>query len=231
MEAGTAGPGTIPGMACTVMVVEDDPTMRRRLAGAVSGNADLELRAAVGSVADARDALAGAFPDVLLVDLGLPDGSGLDLIRELRERGAPTRALVITVFGDERHVLSALAEGAAGYLLKDATPEDVGRAIADVRAGGAPISPRVARYLLKQLQAPAGAQPGEDGPHLTARETEVLQLIARGFSYDEIARLLEMSVNTVRSHIRSLYRKLEVSSRGEAVFEALGLGLLDERSD
>lgn len=216
-------------MGYRVLVVEDDAAMRRRLAGAVDGHARLVLVGAVGSLAEARRSFAAeGHPDVLLVDIGLPDGEGTALVRELREAGAATRSLVVTIFGDEAHVVAALAEGAAGYLLKDASPEDVTRSILDAVHGGVPLSPMVARYLLKQLRAPVAAHETDSGgPSLTPRETDVLQLIAKGFTYDEIGDVLSMSVNTVRSHIRGLYRKLEVGSRGEAVFEARELGLLD----
>jgi DNA-binding NarL/FixJ family response regulator len=214
----------------SVLLVEDDEHTRAHLARAVRANAALDLIGVAGSCAEARELLARRAPEVLLTDLGLPDGNGIELIRELRARDPDALAMVITVFGDEGSVLSAIAAGASGYLLKDGTSDYIGESIVQLVAGGSPISPSIARHLLRQFrapeQAPALADPAPDAPHLTARETEVLQLIAKGFSFGEIAEMLGISPHTVTAHVRSIYRKLEVSSRGAAVFEAANLGLL-----
>src|SRR5262245_56567381 len=173
-------------------------------------------------------------PDVLLTDLGLPDGSGVDLIRAVRELGGGTQCMVITIFGDEQHVVSGIEAGALGYLLKDGSAEYIGDSIMEMLDGGSPISPAIARHLLKRFR-PAGpaASPAIDPdtlPRLSPREHEVLTLIVKGFSYAESARLMGVSSHTVTTHVRAIYRKLEVHSRGEAVYEALQLGLvkLDE---
>ena len=212
----------------TVMLVEDDEPTRARLAEVIEAHADLALVAAVGSCEEARRVLARTTPDVLLTDIGLPDGTGIDLIGEIRTRGLATQAVVITVFGDEAHVVAALEAGALGYLLKDASAEAIGNAILEMLAGGSPISPAIARYLLRRFQPPASEATGV--PHLSDREREVLTLIVKGFSYAEAARLLSVSAHTVTTHVRSIYRKLAVHSRGEAVYEALQMGLvkLDE---
>jgi DNA-binding NarL/FixJ family response regulator len=214
-----------------VLLVEDDAPTRQRLTGAIRANPKLELVAAAGSCAEARAWLERSAPDVLLTDLGLPDGNGIELIRELRQRHPSSLAMVITVFGDEGSVLSAIEAGASGYLLKDGTVEYVGSSLLELVAGGSPISPSIARHLLRRFRPPEQPStpiqaPAADAPHLTARETEVLQLIAKGFSFGEIAELLAISPHTVTAHVRSIYRKLEVSSRGAAVFEAANLGLL-----
>ncbi len=139
---------------------------------------------------------------------------------------------VITVFGHEKHVVSAIEAGAVGHLLEDGSAEYVARSILDLIAGGSPISPPIARYFLKRFQTLEAASPAEEAarPRLTEREREVLRLIVKGFSYAEAARLTGVAKSTVTSHIRNIYRKLEVRSRGEAVYEALQLGLvkLDE---
>jgi DNA-binding NarL/FixJ family response regulator len=212
-----------------VLLVEDDEPTRARLADAVRAHPDLELVGAVGSCAEARRALAQGLPDVLLTDLGLPDGSGIELITELRARGARTQPIVITIFGDEAHVVAALEAGALGYLLKDAAPETIGAAIQDMLAGGSPISPVIARYLLRRFR-PTAADAASEIPRLSERENDVLTMIVKGFSYAETARLLGVSAHTVTTHVRNIYRKLEVHSRGEAVYEALQMGLvkLDE---
>lgn len=211
----------------SVLIVEDQPATRERLARIVAETPGLELAAALDCFRVARDWLTSeASPVVMLVDLGLPDGDGLDLIRLSRLLQPQPEVMVISVFGDEQHVLAAIEAGATGYLLKDSEPTEIGTSILRLIDGESPISSSIARHLLKRLQ-PGDVQPqATDAPRLTQRETDVLQLIAKGFSYGEIAENLGMSPHTVTSHIKHIYRKLEVRSRGEAVFEALQLGLL-----
>jgi DNA-binding NarL/FixJ family response regulator len=208
-----------------VLLVEDDENTRGRLARAIAEHPALELRAAVGSCADARRELDRRQPAVLLTDLGLPDGDGVELIREVRRRGYKTEAMVVTIFGDEQHVVAAIEAGAMGYLLKDGSPDYIGQSILDMLAGGSPISPPIARYLLRRFRT-IEAAPAADVPRLSEREREVLGLIVKGFSYAEAARLTGVSPHTVTAHVRNIYRKLEVHSRGEAVYEALQLGLV-----
>lgn len=221
----------------SVLLVEDDTPTRAHLGRAITANARLDLIGALGTCAEARGALAERRPDVLLTDLQLPDGSGIELIREVRERHAGTQAMVITVFGDERSVISSLEAGATGYLLKDGTSESIGDAILQLVAGGSPISPPIARHLLRRFQAgpaataaPASSAAPTDAAAeetvLTGREVEILRLIAKGFSFPEIARLLGISAHTVTTHVRHIYGKLEVNSRGEAVYEAVSQGLI-----
>jgi DNA-binding NarL/FixJ family response regulator len=167
-------------------------------------------------------------PDILLVDLGLPDGDGLDLIRYARAHSPHTRSMVITVFGDEASTIRAIEAGARGYILKSELPEDLRSTIEQLLAGGAPISPAIASHLLRRLGPPAEpADPAAGGPVLSPREREVLQLVVRGLSYQEIADVLSISRHTATSHIRNIYRKLEVRSRSEASYEALRLGIVD----
>lgn len=216
----------------TVLVVEDDPPTRARFVAAVERHPELELAGAVGTCEAARAAIAARPPAVLLIDIGLPDGSGIELIRELRSRGAPTQCMVVTVFGDEQHVVSAIEAGALGYLLKDASAEAIGHAILEMLAGGSPMSASVARYLLKRFApeppAPAATPPHAPGvPALSAREREVLGYIVKGFTYAEIARITGLSAHTVATYVRRVYGKLEVHSRGEAVYEALAAGIVD----
>ena len=212
----------------TVMVVEDDPAFLTRFCKIVSSDAELELFAAVADLASARQAMRMAVPDVLLIDLGLPDGSGIDLIRETARRRPETDIMVITIFGDEDHVLASIEAGATGYILKDSLPVEFVHLIKQLRAGGSPISPVIARQLLKRLKpqdSGAATPPSEETP-LSARETEVLGFVAKGFSFAEIARLLGVSPHTVISHVKKIYQKLAVHSRGEAVFEAGKMGLI-----
>jgi DNA-binding NarL/FixJ family response regulator len=218
----------------TVLVVEDDGPTRRHLAHAIDRQPELDLLGSAASVAEARALLEDGAPDVLLTDLGLPDGSGIELIRALRAASPRSLAMAITALGDEKTVLAAIEAGAAGYLLKDGTSDEIGDAVRELLAGGSPISASIARHLLRRLQRgePAAADepalaPVPGAPKLTAREHEVLTLIAKGFSFPEIARLLEISAHTVTTHVRHIYEKLEVSSRSSAVYEAVQLGLIN----
>ena len=213
----------------TVMVVEDDPAFLNRFCRIVAQSQDLILLAAVGDLASARRAIERQAPDVLLTDLGLPDGSGIELIRETAARHPATDIMVISVFGDEEHVLASIEAGATGYILKDSLPDEFVGLIAQLRAGGSPISPVIARKLLKRFQPKkeaVGQVPDAASPSLTQRESEVLALIAKGFSFAEIARLLEVSPHTITAHVKRIYQKLAVHSRGEAVYEAGKMGLL-----
>ena len=217
----------------TVMVVEDDPMFLTRFCAIVASEPEFVLLAAVGDLASARRMLARQAPDVLLTDLGLPDGSGIELIRETARAHPATDIMVISVFGDEGHVLASIEAGATGYILKDSLPEEFVSLILQLRAGGSPISPVIARQLLKRFRptapapvassacAPAVAEAG-----LSARETEVLALIAKGFNFAEIARLLTVSPHTITAHVKKIYQKLAVHSRGEAVYEASRMGLV-----
>ncbi|MGJ7519840.1 response regulator [Variovorax sp. LT1P1] len=235
---------TGPGRPFRVLVVEDDVRARGFFELSVRASERLRWMAGLGTVRQALEWLAATAeaPDVLLADLGLPDGSGLEVIRAVVARFPQCEPLVISVFGDEDNVLASIEAGAVGYLHKDAPPEDIAQTILDMKAGASPISPMIARRVLAKyrflhLAASAGAQaetavalpavPRVDAPALlSAREQEVLTLIARGFSYAEIARLTSLSVHTVQTHIKNLYGKLAVHSKNEAVFEATRLGLL-----
>lgn len=210
-----------------VGIVDDDAVLGRALARAIAREPDFELVGSAESLAAGR-ALVDRGLDVLLVDLGLPDGSGLELVARAAGVGA-CRVLVVSVFGDARSVVDAIERGAQGYLLKGAGPDDAVAAIRAVLAGGAPISPAVAGHILSRVRgaAPSRASAASDAIALTPRETEVLEQLAKGLTLKEVARVVGISHHTVSDHVKSIYRKLSVSSRGEAVFEALQSGLLD----
>lgn len=229
----------------TVALVEDDPGLRARLTEAVSGNPTMSLIYTGGSSVECIAWLREHAVDVLLVDLGLPDGSGIDVIRHCRALRPACDVMVITMFGDEANMLEAFAAGARGYLLKDGTERDLARHVLDLRAGGSPMSPIIARRLLQVLQGDAGAAstaveapvqrilPPVDearnaGPDdaLTPKERQVLHLVARGFTYEESAARIGVSISTVRTHVRNIYGKLDVHNKTEAVFEARALGWL-----
>ena len=223
-----------------VLVVEDDSRARAFFEASVQRSASLFWLGSAGTVHEALAWMAQAtiIPDVLLVDLGMPDGSGLDVIREAVARFPGCEPLVISVFGDEENVLASIEAGAVGYIHKDAAPEDIAQTIVEMKAGASPISPMIARRVLAKYRSlqlagtpaavatPEAAASSAAPSLLSAREHEVLTLIARGFSYAEIARLKGLSVHTVQTHIKNLYGKLAVHSKSEAVFEATRLGLL-----
>jgi DNA-binding NarL/FixJ family response regulator len=210
-----------------VLIVEDDALMRDFFAASVQRCPELVLVGAVSSIAEALRWLGapGNAIDVLLTDLGLPDGSGMQVIRHARLRYPECEALVISMFGDEENVLASIEAGALGYIHKDAAPDDIAVTILEMKRGASPISPMIARRVLSKYVAmqvtPAPVQASADSVGLlSVREQEVLAMIARGFSYAEISRIKGISVHTVQTHIKSLYRKLAVHSKNEAVFEA-----------
>lgn len=232
-----------------VLVVEDDAATSRYFADCVELSPGMCVVATHSTVADALawlDETAEA-PDVLLVDLGLPDGSGLDVIRCAVRLFPFCEPLVISMFCDEENVLASIEAGALGYIHKDAGALDIAQTIVEMKNGASPISPLLARRVLshcRSLQSknhPDAVHAAKEAsknkthqaasdraqhPMLSPREHDVLELISRGFSYLEIARLQSVSVHTVQTHIKNLYRKLAVHSRSEAVFEASRMGLL-----
>lgn len=235
-----------------VLIVEDDVPTRDFFADSVAGNDGLCLVGCVGTVEEARTLISDPDQaiDILLTDLALPDGSGLDLIRLAAQRKPACEALVISMFGDEDSVLSSVEAGALGYIQKDFTPDNIAHTILEMKAGASPISPMIARRVLAKYRAlqsggherltpatepaveAASVVAAEAGGRalLSAREQEVLELIARGFSYGEISKIKGVSVHTVQSHIKNLYTKLAVHSKSEAVYEATRLGLLQPPS-
>jgi DNA-binding NarL/FixJ family response regulator len=213
-----------------VLIVEDEPEFLRSYCDAVARDAGLALDGAVTTLGAAQALIEQSVPDVLVVDLGLPDGNGADLIRQAVRRRADCDALVVTIFGDDRHVIEAIEAGATGYILKDSPPGELARCIRELREGGSPISPSIARRVLERMRAPAkppAAAPAAAAPSpLTEREAEILRLVAKGLNFAEVGAALGISAHTVVAHVKKIYRKLSVHSRGEAVFEATQLGLL-----
>lgn len=225
-----------------VIIIEDDPMVLERFEAVVSSCDDLSIMGRAATKAHGATVIAAGGYDVLVCDLGLPDGDGTDLIRLSASLHSHADIMVLTMFADHHKVLAAIKAGARGYLLKDQSLDDCVAAIRQVHGGGSPISPIIARLLLNELGlgsasggtllgAPTSASQSNASPHaagpLTTREIEALNLLARGFSYSECADLMGLSAHTIGSHVKNIYRKLEVSSRAEAVFEAASLGILD----
>jgi DNA-binding NarL/FixJ family response regulator len=215
-----------------VAIVEDDPDFSRALCTVVESAPDMRLTGQAGSQADGLAMLSGPPADVLLVDLGLPDGSGIAVIRAAARQWPSCSIMVSTNFGDETHVMRSIEAGAAGYLLKDSSPARMGDEIRSLANGGSPISPIIARQVLTRfrnaLPAPKvdAATPDDDAPQLSQREKEVLDYITKGFTVQEIAGLMQLSHFTVKTFVRRIYSKLKVSSKAEAIFEARNHGLL-----
>lgn len=216
-----------------VLIVEDDPEFMRRFSQSVLLEPRLALCGAVCGVTAARGLLDTVEPDVVLTDLGLPDGRGIDVIRYALGRYPGCDVVVVTMFEDEASVTECIVAGATGYLLKDALPQQLADALIQAREGGAPISPSIARFVLERMRlaganaAGPAAQPTAAQPSpLSNREIEILRLSAKGLSYKGIGEVLAISPHTVNAHIKKIYQKLAVHSRGEAVFEAGQLGLL-----
>jgi len=207
-----------------ILIVEDDPVVRKFLRLAIDQSPHLQVIGCAESVEDGRAMLQQHHPDVLLVDLGLPDGSGIALIRQARAGDSPIECMVITAFDDNQHLFQALQAGATGYLLKDALPDNIGDSILKLLAGESPISPTIARSLLTSFCQEASTSTAE--APLTEREQEVLELMAKGLIRKEIALHLAISPHTINSHIRRIYHKLEVGSNLDAIRKARQLKVL-----
>lgn len=202
---------------------------RRLLCLAIEREPSLILCSAVGTVREAREHLTQSPIDLLLTDLGLPDGSGVSVIRDCRHLRPRADILVISMSSEEEQILACIKAGAAGYVLKESVQLNILGAIVDLRAGGSPISPMIARKVLTRMRGDVGDDAGPaDGESvlLTRREFSILHSISRGGSYAKVAEALGLSTGTVQTHIKNIYAKLGVHSRTEAIIEAQRLGLI-----
>ncbi|MDG2521370.1 response regulator transcription factor [Caulobacter segnis] len=206
------------------LVVEDQSTTREWLVGALDQAFDIEI-VAVDDLRGARESLQWRTPDVALVDIGLPDGSGVDLVRELTREHPAATPIVTTIFDDDAHLFDAIAAGAQGYLLKDQDTSAFVQALRRIERGEPPLSPSIARRMLEHFRA-APPLSSEDLEPLTPRETEVLALLGRGLRVGEAARVLGISEHTVAGYVKTVYRKLNIASRAEAALEAARRGLV-----
>ncbi len=169
---------------------------------------------------------AGIKLDMALVDLSLPDGTGIDFIRELRRLEPDCLCVVITIHDDDRHVFRALRAGAAGYLLKQQSQQELAKRLSGIVNGEPPLSPAIAHRVLATFSQGEGEDEQDEGNTMTPREAEVLQLIAKGFTLSKVADMLGISRHTVAGHVKNIYRKLEISSRAEATQQAMRLGII-----
>ncbi|NGY05477.1 response regulator transcription factor [Solimonas terrae] len=209
------------------LVVEDQPALTRwlgeTLADAFPG---VEVRTA-DTLASARASITSQAPDIALVDLGLPDGSGIDLIAELAASHPGCHCIVTTIYADDQHLFPALRAGAAGYLLKDQPRDRTVAALRGIAAGEPPLSASIARRLLRVFGDEKTARATAEAPKLTPRERETLTLIAKGFKIAEVAETLGVTRNTAHEFVKNVYRKLKIGCRAEAAVEATRLGLIN----
>jgi DNA-binding NarL/FixJ family response regulator len=207
-----------------VGVVEDDDLVREGLRVLLDGSDGLVCAGAWPSVEDALLALDAAAPDVLLMDIALPGASGVEGVRLVRARRPSVEVLMLTVLAERGQVFEAICAGACGYLLKDTPPARLVEAVREARAGGAPMSPEIARKVVELFRRVP--PPSAETAPLGAQEIRLLALLAEGHGYRAAADSLGVSVNTVRNYVRSVYEKLHVHSSSEAVSKAIRLGLI-----
>lgn len=212
-------------MSIRVVVVDDHPLFRDGVRTALGADDDLEVVGEAEDVASAISVTAELAPDVVLMDLNLPDGSGIEAVRELSARHPEVRVLVMTMSTDDDAVVAAMRAGARGFVVKGAGRRDLVESVRAVASGGAVFSPVVADRLAGYFTGLAAVPGREAFPQLTEREREVLELLARGLDNRGIARALFLSDKTVRNHVSNTLAKLEVSSRSEAVMRARNAGL------
>jgi DNA-binding NarL/FixJ family response regulator len=222
-----------PSSKISVAIVEDDAITRKILSAVIESDSGLQLQAAFDNVTEALAWLESSCADVVLVDLRLKDGLGIEVIRACTRYHPECDAVVLTSSSEDKDVAACIAAGARGYLLKEDGACQIVRAVQELRFGGSPVSPLIARKILDQLRNTEKAKvivTDEEKNLLSKREVAVLQLIARGCTYEEIGQNLSISIMTVQNHIKSIYSKLSVNSRGKAVFEAQQRGLLESQN-
>ncbi|MBL8168662.1 MAG: response regulator transcription factor [Acidobacteria bacterium] len=208
-----------------VAVIEDQTPIRESLAWLINDSPGFRCTGAFGSMEAALAKLGGDLPDVLLMDIGLPGMSGIEGVREIKQRWPQVLILMLTVYEDNDHIFHALCAGACGYLLKKTTSEQLLKSIRDAIDGGAPISPEIARQVINLFQR--FAPPAQANYGLTPHERRLLKLIVDGHSYKSAAAELGVTVNTILFHVKSIYDKLHVHSKSAAVAKALREHLLN----
>ena len=205
-----------------ICVVEDTPQIQRNLRAILASAQDMVLLAVHGSAEEAERAASSITADIYIVDINLPGRSGIEFIARVQETLPDTQFMVFTVHDDDARVFEALKAGANGYLLKGASPNELLDALRELHAGGAPMSASVARRLVEHMRPPKEKIRTEGMPEISTRENDVLELLAKGLLYKEIADQLHISLSTVKQHIHNIYGKLHVQSRTEAVVRWMG---------
>jgi DNA-binding NarL/FixJ family response regulator len=204
-------------MPLRISIVEDDPAVRKSLASVINNSPDFECLDVYGSGEEALCEIPHKLPDVVLMDIGLPGRSGIECTAILKAAHPGLQVLILTTYDESKSIFEALRAGASGYLLKRSRPEELLKAIEEVHAGGAPMSPSIARLVVSHFHRLS--QPANEVENLTQRELEVLQQLAKGLLYKEVADSLGISIGTVRTHVEAIYRKLHVQTRTEAVLK------------
>lgn len=208
-------------MKTRVAIIEDNIRFREELAALIESAKDLELAGSAGSAEEALKTIPALAPNVVVMDINLPGASGIECTAKLRELLPEAQILMLTVYEDTDSIFRALQAGATGYLLKRAHPRDILKGIREVKEGGAPMSSHIARKVVESFSRPAAVAPSDpELESLTPREKEILDLLAEGFLYKEIADKLGVSYSTVQTHVERIYRKLQVHSRSQAVARA-----------
>lgn len=202
----------------TIAIVEDDSVLRESFIETLSASAGWVVAGCYGRAESALAGIQKEQPDVCMVDIQLPGLSGIQLLRKLKPLCPRTQFLMVTVFEDADRVFEALAAGASGYVLKKDIDSKLFESLADVVAGGSPMSSGIARKVVQHFQIPV-AEPADEDYQLTQRETETLSLLAKGYLYKEIAHELGIRMETVSFHLGNIYRKLHVRTRTEAVLK------------
>jgi len=214
-----------------IALVDDDTGFQTAVAEALKLASDMLLVSVSGTLAAGLKLLKSPPVDILIVDLGLPDGSGITLVQQAYQQWPTCNIMVSTTFADESNVMKSLEAGATGYLLKDSSQQNLINEIRSLYSGGSPISPLIARKILMRFRPKVtqiAPSTEESCVSLSAREQEVLELITKGFTSNEIATLISVSHHTVLTFVRRIYAKLKVNSKTEAIYEARIQGLLDK---
>ena len=206
-------------MPINVAIVEDDEEIRASLRDRISGSSSLELVCCCADAESALIELPRSKPDVVLMDINLPKMDGVECVRRLKLQLPETQFVMLTVYEDNNRLFQSLTAGASGYLLKRTSPAKLLAAIREAQAGGSPMTPQIARRVVQHFRSLP--QPSSDLEKLTPRENDVLDQLAKGFRYKEIVENLGISQGTLNGYIRSVYEKLHVQSRTEAVVKYL----------